>query len=169
MMHLLRILALSLVFIFMAEARSASFAPPQPEPTIDTAAPPVLATRPPIRFVAPRPVIAEPAATREPAPDTSQPLHHEPAETLVQSAVSIALIEMPQFGDDEEEDVAAMREVVVHTTALNLRDGPDPSFRAIGKIPQGSLLLVHDSLADGSWLDVEWQGIRGWVYAEYVE
>lgn len=50
---------------------------------------------------------------------------------------------------------------------LNLRNNPDLGSDIILVMPAGSSVTVHDSAANG-FVDVTYQGIRGWAFADYL-
>lgn len=55
------------------------------------------------------------------------------------------------------------------TDTLNLRDGPSAyAAQVIGTVPQGAEVTVQARNNNGAWYLVEYQGIRGWVSALYV-
>ena len=57
----------------------------------------------------------------------------------------------------------------VVTTAgsrLNIRKGPSTEKEIIGKIPNGGVMNVISR--NGDWLEIEYNGIKGYVYAYYV-
>lgn len=64
---------------------------------------------------------------------------------------------------------AAYADADGYTTAdVNIRTGPDIEYPSIDVIPEGDDVYVEGCLRDESWCDVRWDGIRGWVYSEYL-
>lgn len=74
-------------------------------------------------------------------------------------------------------------ELVVTSTSLNLRDGPDKNAKKIQALPQGAVLHFVDSWNNGEyvqadttdpespyapWLKVRYEGKTGWVFGAYV-
>ncbi len=60
----------------------------------------------------------------------------------------------------EDSDVTA---VVSGSATINVRSGPGTSFQAIGALPPGTELTVIGRNAPADWLQVEFDGHRGWV------
>ncbi|MGE4371659.1 MAG: SH3 domain-containing protein [Xanthobacter sp.] len=54
------------------------------------------------------------------------------------------------------------------TANVNLRTGPDTAYPSAGVIPRGAPLTIEGCLQDESWCDVNWGGLRGWVYSTYL-
>ncbi len=63
--------------------------------------------------------------------------------------------------------------VVLHgqaTDTLNLRDGPSLyASKVIGAVPQGASFTVEACSRNAAWYLVNYQGVRGWVSALYVD
>lgn len=57
----------------------------------------------------------------------------------------------------------------VTRTDLNLRVGPGTDFGVIDVIPGGYPVDVLGCLDAYEWCDVDWDGLRGWVSARYLE
>jgi len=51
---------------------------------------------------------------------------------------------------------------------LHLRRNPDASSESLGLIPSGTQLEVLGRNGDGTWLQVEYNGVRGWINASFV-
>ena len=54
----------------------------------------------------------------------------------------------------------------VRATSLNVRSGPAVGFRALGRIPQGTLLV--ERVRDRGWVQVSFQGTTAWVHGDWV-
>lgn len=55
------------------------------------------------------------------------------------------------------------------TDVVNLRDGPSLyAAKVIGSIPQRATFEVEARNGNGAWYLINYQGVRGWVSAEYV-
>lgn len=50
---------------------------------------------------------------------------------------------------------------------LNIRKGPSTDTEIIGKIPNGGVMNVI--LNGGDWLEIEYNGVKGFVYSHYVK
>ncbi|MBN1967469.1 MAG: ABC transporter substrate-binding protein, partial [Anaerolineae bacterium] len=59
--------------------------------------------------------------------------------------------------------------VQVKPNVLNVRNGPGFNYDKIGEVNAGDQLRVLGTVADFSWMVVEFQGGVGWVKAEYVD
>jgi cell wall-associated NlpC family hydrolase len=56
------------------------------------------------------------------------------------------------------------------TADLNLRDAPSTSGAILRVIPTGSLVTILDPKPqNGTWWNVEFDGVRGWVSGKYLE
>jgi uncharacterized protein YraI len=63
----------------------------------------------------------------------------------------------------------AMAQYDAHTAVdLNLRVGPGTEYGIIDVIPAGYPVVVLGCLDAYQWCDVEWDGLRGWVFARYL-
>ncbi|MEM7776145.1 MAG: SH3 domain-containing protein [Pseudomonadota bacterium] len=56
----------------------------------------------------------------------------------------------------------------VTTTDVNLRAGPSTHFPVVNVVPNGARLVTFGCLADYSWCDVRFGGVRGWLAARYL-
>lgn len=56
----------------------------------------------------------------------------------------------------------------VYIGRLNMRQGPSTSYAIITKLPWGTVVPVVGRTADGSWLQVNYQGVTGWIWAAYT-
>lgn len=52
---------------------------------------------------------------------------------------------------------------------LNMRAGPSTSFPVVEVVPDNAALTLHGCIDGYSWCDVTWDGVRGWVSANYLE
>jgi uncharacterized protein YraI len=59
-------------------------------------------------------------------------------------------------------------EARVATTDLNLRSGPSTSEPVLLTIPAGGSVTLTGDGQQGGFVAVEYQGVRGWVYAQYL-
>ncbi len=62
--------------------------------------------------------------------------------------------------------------MITEDTRLNIRSGPAPEFRILGKAQSGTTLDVVGRTADGSWLQIVRSDLangEGWVSAAYVD
>jgi hypothetical protein len=56
----------------------------------------------------------------------------------------------------------------VYAGRLNMRQGPGTSTEIIAKLPWGTVVPVVGRTSDGSWLQVDYQGASGWIWAAYT-
>jgi hypothetical protein len=56
----------------------------------------------------------------------------------------------------------------VYAGRLNMRQGPGTSYSIITKLPWGTVVPVAGRTSDGSWLQVNYQGASGWIWAAYT-
>lgn len=52
--------------------------------------------------------------------------------------------------------------------ALNVRSGPGPSYGVRLRLAAGEGCIMKTGQRAGSWVQVEAQGIRGWVHGGYL-
>ncbi|MBZ9791225.1 DUF1236 domain-containing protein [Rhizobium sp. 3T7] len=52
---------------------------------------------------------------------------------------------------------------------LNVRAGPGPQYPSIGIATRGSQAMLDGCIQGSRWCRVEVNGVRGWVYAQYLE
>lgn len=55
----------------------------------------------------------------------------------------------------------------VTTTDVNFRQGPSTSTKKLGRIAAGSTVTLYGM--DGDWRQVEYNGVRGYIYGKYVK
>jgi SH3-like domain-containing protein len=64
---------------------------------------------------------------------------------------------------------AIVAEVTIDPGAnLHLRRTPDSNAESLALIPNGTLLIVTGRTAESDWLQVEFEGVQGWVSSPYV-
>ena len=51
---------------------------------------------------------------------------------------------------------------------LNLRAGPSAAHQIIATIPRGGAVYVRGCVSRGSWCDVQWHNLRGYVSSRYL-
>jgi hypothetical protein len=68
--------------------------------------------------------------------------------------------------DEDMEELAAV--YYLTSFALNLRPTPSTELARIGLAPAGTKVKVLDK-GDGEWFLVEWNGLTGYMFAEYLE
>jgi hypothetical protein len=56
----------------------------------------------------------------------------------------------------------------VYAGRLNMRQGPSTTYEIITKLPWGTVVPVVGRTANGSWLQVSYQGATGWIWAAYT-
>lgn len=57
----------------------------------------------------------------------------------------------------------------VATGNVNLRAGPSTAYPVVTTVPAGAGIVTHGCLADYSWCDIGFAGLRGWVSARYIQ
>lgn len=66
-------------------------------------------------------------------------------------------------GGSMEGTLAPPDTVQIAGPSLSLYEGPSAAFPVVASVPQGEILPVRAALAGGEWLEVEWEGRRGWL------
>ncbi|GAB4511018.1 MAG: hypothetical protein OHK0046_08550 [Anaerolineae bacterium] len=75
------------------------------------------------------------------------------------------LLTLPVEG---EQPQATGYTVTATPYAVNIRTGPDTSFRDIGNLPEGDTAQVIGRNASSTWWQIDYNGIVGWVSAQYA-
>jgi len=52
---------------------------------------------------------------------------------------------------------------------LNVRAGPGPQYPSIGMVTRGSQAMLDGCIQGSRWCRVDVNGVRGWVYAQYLQ
>ena len=52
---------------------------------------------------------------------------------------------------------------------LNVRSGPGPQYPAVGLATRGSTAVLDGCIEGSRWCRVDVNGMRGWVYADYLQ
>lgn len=107
-----------------------------------------------------------PRATHD-APNRAEARPVRPHRPMGQRASAISFSQL-QLTPPPNALAPLPERLIVGPTALALHRGPAPEYDVLARIPQGTELPVRSVLASGRWLEVEWQGQRGWVQAEQV-
>jgi uncharacterized protein YraI len=53
--------------------------------------------------------------------------------------------------------------------AISERAGPSPYYPVVADVPSGAPVTLYGCLTGGSWCDVSYAGVRGWLPGSYVE
>jgi uncharacterized protein YraI len=52
--------------------------------------------------------------------------------------------------------------------SLNIRRTPDVNGEVIANVPSGEQMEIFSRDLSNQWLEVEFDGVRGWVFVQYV-
>ena len=56
----------------------------------------------------------------------------------------------------------------VYSGRLNMREGPSTTYMIMTKLPWGTIVPVVGRTTDSAWLQVNYQGASGWIWAAYT-
>ncbi|MEA3336049.1 MAG: DUF5107 domain-containing protein [Chloroflexota bacterium] len=104
-----------------------------------------------------------PAATSTPTvTSTTQPSDTPPAPTITPTALPPTSTPPPPTPEH------AGPILTVQADTLNIRGGPGITFPVVGQAPRGQLFSAIARTADGSWVQIDLDGMEGWLYGPMV-
>ncbi|MBB3590090.1 uncharacterized protein YraI [Rhizobium sp. BK529] len=59
--------------------------------------------------------------------------------------------------------------VATSISDLNIRSGPGPQYPSVGVAMRGSTAVLDGCIEGSRWCRVDVSGVRGWVYAQYLQ
>ncbi|MBW7884784.1 MAG: SH3 domain-containing protein [Caldilineaceae bacterium] len=103
--------------------------------------------------------------------DRRRMLRHRPPITLGRALLAVLMVAFfmgPVAHGQSEESTLATGQVAV--VRLNMRSEPTIGADVITRLPEGEVVTIVATSADGHWYQVETDdGLDGWLYAAYVE
>lgn len=111
---------------------------------------------------------AQPAET--PSDGAETPAEDQPAEpeatpepTPVPEFEGLSVQPTTYYNEGEQPSYT-----VTPDNNLNMRGGPSTDYDVLGKVPAGTGVTALGANEDGSWVVVNYNGVYGWLKAEYL-